>query len=119
MKRFYILAWAAILLLACSLTSGATMSAAVLKTPTERPQTSASPESTQTPTPSPKRCTVTTGAADGRLNMRACAGTGCEVIDILEEGQVLTVLQLGDWLKVQTEANGAGFVNSNYCNVGE
>jgi uncharacterized protein YgiM (DUF1202 family) len=114
MQKFFILALAAIFAISCSLTDGATIGAAVLKTPTERPQTTNTPEIDPTPTQPPKRCTVTTGTAAGRLNLRSCPGTGCGVIGVLEEGQAVTILAAGDWLKVQTEA-GAGYINSNYC----
>ena len=112
-KTFLLLAVAVIFATACSLTSGA----AVLKTPTGTPTASQHAQPMQSPTTSPTRCTVTTGAAGGRLNMRACAGTGCGVIGVLEEGQAVTILAAGDWLKVQTEAGATGFVNSKYCNL--
>jgi uncharacterized protein YgiM (DUF1202 family) len=113
MKRFFILALVAILLLACSLsTNGATMSAAQFK-----PALSATPTPTNqpSPTPRPESCIVT---AD-YLNLRTCGGTACGVIDVLNEGDRLTILARGHWLKVQTEAGAAGFVNSNYCKIAE
>ena len=113
------MALAAILLLSCSLTNGATMSAAIVKTPTERPQRANQPEAIKTPTQTPTRCTVDTGTAAGRLNVRSCGGTNCGVIGILDEGQTVTILAAGNWLNVQTEAGAAGFVNSKYCSIGE
>jgi uncharacterized protein YgiM (DUF1202 family) len=110
-KHLYFLALAALVLMACSLTSGA------LYTPPEQPQPSATPETIATPTQAPQRCIVTTGTAAGRLNLRACAGTACGVIEVLEEGDRLQVVTLGDWLQVETEAGAAGFVNSKYCTL--
>ena len=120
MKSFYILALAVLLVISCSLTeNGATMSAAIVKTPPERPQITNQPETIATPTKGPQRCTVATGTAAGRLNMRACAGTNCGVIFVLDEGDRLTVIDAGSWYHVKTEAGAAGFVNSNYCQIGE
>jgi hypothetical protein len=116
-KTFFILALALILATACSLTNQATRGAAVVKTPPGTPTASATPEIIATPTPSPQRCTVDTGQPQGRVNLRACPGTGCGVIEVLEEGDRLQVVTLGDWLKVQTEAGAVGFVNSNYCTL--
>lgn len=115
-KTFLFLALAALILLACSLTNGATMSgAAVLKTPAERPQRADQPETIATPTPSPERCIVDTGTAGGLLNMRSCAGTNCGVILVLDEGARLDVIDTADgWQEVQTQ-HGRGWINSNYC----
>ena len=120
MQRFHILAWVAILLLACSLTeNGVTMSAAIAKTPPESPTAAQVVQNTPTPRPTPSRCTVATGAAQGRLNMRACAGTNCDVIEVLDEGEMLTILAAGDWLQVKTDAGGTGYIYSKYCKIGE
>ena len=116
MERFYILALAVLLVISCSLTeNGATMSAAILPKATESPQNAPTLKPTQTPTTGPQRCAVTTGTAQGRLNMRACGATNCDVIEVLEEGEMLTILAAGDWLQVQTEAGAAGYINSSYC----
>jgi uncharacterized protein YgiM (DUF1202 family) len=114
-KTFYILAAAAIFAISCSLTNGATMSAAVLKTPTERPQRADTLKAERIPTPSPKRCKVTAGL----LNLRAGAGTSYSVLAVLDEGDDLTILTAGDWIEVQTDKGAAGFVNSKYCRIGE
>ena len=119
MQRFYVLALVAILLLACSLTNGATSGAAILAASTESPQRDETPKATQSPTPTPQRCTVDTGQPQGRLNLRACSSTDCAVIEVLAEGDRLTILAAGDWLNVQTETGAAGFVNSKYCTLGE
>ena len=109
MKRFYILALAATLLLAC----GTTVGAAVLKMPPKRPQNADSLKSEQTPTTSPLRCAVTAGY----LNFRACGATSCDVIEVLEEGARLTILELGDWLQVQTDDGAIGWAYSKYCKL--
>lgn len=117
-KTLFILALAAGFVMACSLTNLPTSGAAVLKTPTGTPTAADTPEAIATPTQAGQRCTVDTGTADGRLNLRACAGTACGVVDVLEEGQALTVISTADgWHSVQTEAGAAGFVNSQYCNL--
>ena len=118
-KTFLLLALAALILLACSLTNQATRGAAVLQTPTESPQEADQPETIATPTQAPQRCTVDTGQPQGRLNLRACPGTSCGVIEVLEEGDRLQVVTLGDWIEAQTDAGAVGFVNSNYCKFGE
>lgn len=115
---FFILALLAILTLACSLSDGENMSAAVLASPsaaTESPQRVQPDQPIQTPAPSPELCTVTAGL----LNLRSCGGTDCEVLAVLKQGDRLTVLELGDWLKVESDTGAAGFVNSNYCEIGE
>jgi len=56
-------------------------------------------------------CTVTAEA----LNLRAGPGTAYPVLTWLYAGQVLTVLQAGAWLQVQTDGGLTGYVNSNYC----
>ena len=115
MKRFYILALAAIFAISCSLTNGATMSAAVLNTPTAAPQRADTLKAERIPTPSPKRCTVTAGL----LNLRSCGGTHCGVLAVLDEGDRLTVLELGDWLQVETNTGLTGYINGAYCANGE
>ena len=118
-KTFLLLAALVALAISCSITNGATMSAAVLKTPTERPQRADTLKAERIPTPSPQHCTVDTGTAAGRLNMRACAGTNCGVLAVLDEGDRLTVLTAGDWIEVQPDKGAAGWINSKYCNIGE
>ena len=97
-KTFFILALAALFVLSCSLTDGATMSAAVIEpdliaSPTASPQSDPNPPTPEIPTstPEPTRCKVT---ADF-LNLRTCDGTSCPVLDVLEEGDLLIVLERG------------------------
>lgn len=108
MKRFLLLGGLAILIMACSLSNGATLSAATLATPSA-PLISPSP----TPSPSPDICIVSAYY----LNVRECASTACAVIDVLESGQPVTVIERGDWLKIET--TGTGYINSTYCEIGE
>ena len=115
MKGFYVLALAVLLVISCSLTNPEALSAAIVKMPPKRPQNADTLKSEQTPTTSPQRCTVDTGTAQGRLNLRACPGTNCGVIFVLDEGDRLTILELGEWLQVQTDDGGTGYINSNYC----
>ena len=75
---------------------------------------------TPTPTPAatvfaPASCSVSTGFANGRLNVRACPGLDCAILGIVREGETLTVTASGDWLSVQF-ANLRGWVNSEYTN---
>jgi uncharacterized protein YgiM (DUF1202 family) len=108
MKRFFILALAALLVISCSLTNGATMSAAqFMPASTETPASTPSPS----PTPSPERCQVSAGL----LNLRTCGGTHCGALAVLQQGDLLTVLERGHWLNVKTDTGAAGFINSKYC----
>ena len=111
------MALAVLLVISCSLTNGATMSAAIAKTPPERPQTTNQPETIATPTKGPQRCTVDTGTAQGRLNLRACPGTNCGVIFVLDEGEMLTVKGSGDWLSVVSSSGRSGWINSKFCKL--
>ena len=119
MKRFFILVLAIVSILACSLTdsNGASINAAQFKPALITATPSPSPTAKiSTSTPSPERCKVTASF----LNLRACPGTSCAVLDVLKAGDLLTVSERGHWLKVETMSGAAGFVNSNYCKtIGE
>jgi hypothetical protein len=69
--------------------------------------------------PEPEReiCHVRTKVNSGILNLRSCGGTTCSVISYLSEGEPLTVLEPGAWLKVETVTSEQGYVNSNYCRM--
>jgi uncharacterized protein YgiM (DUF1202 family) len=110
------LAALAVLAISCSLTNATTSGAAVLNTPTARPQRADTLKAEQTPTTSPTRCTVTAHA----LNVRDCGGVDCAVIDQVTQGDRLTVTGTADgWHRVQLDA-GAGWINSKYCKeIGE
>lgn len=72
-------------------------------------------------TPEPEReiCHVRTNVNSGVLNLRSCAGVSCSVISYLFEGEPLTVIEPGAWIKVETVTNETGYVNSAYCKNGE
>ena len=115
-KTFFILVLTALFVISCSLPNGATMSAATLATPGASP-TAERIDAIPSPSP-PEYCTVT---ADF-LNLRACAGTDCLVLDVLKKGDPLTILERGDWLKIEGEKDEVtltGYINSIYCKMGE
>jgi len=56
---------------------------------------------------------VCTGIPGGKLNLRACARLDCEVIDLLDEGTPLDVLEeQPHWMHITRPADG--WVNSKY-----
>ena len=111
-KTFLTLTLAGLLLIACSLTSGATGAALSAQNAPATPTAADQPETIATPTAGPTRCTVTAHA----LNVRTCAGVDCVVIAQVTQGDQLQVLGTANgWQNVQTEAGAAGFVNSQYC----
>ena len=114
-KTVLLLAALALLVISCSLTNGATMSAAILATSTGTPTAARIDQPTPTPSPTPDRCTVTAHA----LNLRAGAGTSYSVLAVLDEGDDLTILTAGHWLQVETITGAAGWINSKYCKIGE
>ena len=62
------------------------------------------------PTPTPPSCTVTAYT----LNLRTGPGMSYAVKWILERGEVVTILERGDWLKVST-GTATGFIYGRYC----
>lgn len=75
----------------------------------------AQPSRTATNTAAAVTCEVYTGIERGAVNLRSCAGTYCEVIRVLTEGERLTVLTAGNWTHVTTEDGVSGWLNSKYC----
>jgi uncharacterized protein YgiM (DUF1202 family) len=66
-------------------------------------------------TVTPGTCEVYTGIDGGTVNLRTCAGTSCRVLDILTEGESLTIVTAGNWTQV-TRADGVtGWLYSKYC----
>ena len=64
------------------------------------------------PTATLATCTVTADV----LHLRACTGTHCTVLDWLEQGKELTILDANDdWIQVQTQAGDTGWVKGKYC----
>ncbi|NOH04676.1 MAG: SH3 domain-containing protein [Chloroflexi bacterium] len=68
-----------------------------------------------TATDAPEACNVQTGIEGGTVNLRACGGTSCAVLDIVTEGERLTILAAGNWTQVTTESGVTGWLNSKYC----
>ncbi|MBI5944647.1 MAG: SH3 domain-containing protein [Chloroflexi bacterium] len=60
-------------------------------------------------------CKVYTGVDAGTVNLRSCAGTSCGVLDIVTEGDRLTIITAGAWANVTTEDGVTGWINSIYC----
>ena len=57
-------------------------------------------------------CQVNTQA----LNLRECGNITCRVVNWLQIGQQLIVMETsGEWLKVQTPDGKTGWVNGKYC----
>jgi len=77
--------------------------------------TAAAPTATVTPTVGGAVCVVRTGYDSGTVNLRTCAGVTCAVLDIVTEGERLTVLAAGNWTHVTTKDGVTGYINSNYC----
>ena len=66
--------------------------------------------------PSPTATTVTCMVTADALHLRACAGTHCTVLDWLEQGEKLTILDTNDdWSQVQTQTGDTGWVKGKYC----
>jgi uncharacterized protein YraI len=63
----------------------------------------------------PGTCEVYTGITGGTVNLRTCAGTSCRVLDILTEGESLSIVTAGNWTQA-TRADGVtGWLYSKYC----
>ena len=77
------------------------------------------PGPTQTAAPLPTRtldtCNVRSGIEGGTVNLRACGSTACGVLDVLTEGESLTIITVGQWVNVTTEKGTIGWINSKYC----
>jgi uncharacterized protein YgiM (DUF1202 family) len=73
------------------------------------------PTSTAARIATAEACRVNTGVDAGTVNLRACGSVACGVLDIVTEGERLTIVTAGAWTQV-TRADGVtGWVNSNYC----
>lgn len=60
-------------------------------------------------------CEVYTGIERGTVNLRSCGSTSCAVVDIVTEGESLSIVSAGNWANVATVGNVRGWLNSNYC----
>ena len=112
-RKFLILLGMMALILACVPTMGglyqlphsaSTSSATV--TATEQTMPTVQPTATATPT-----CTVTATSLHLRDAGRANAG----VVGYLFAGDVVRVLDDGDWLMIETASGQVGFVHGGYC----
>lgn len=72
-------------------------------------------QASQTATDAPEACNVQTGIEGGTVNLRTCAGVSCAVLDIVTEGERLTVNIAGNWANVTTADGVTGYINSKYC----
>ena len=68
-----------------------------------------------TSTARPDTCEVITGVDGGTVNLRACGSIACEVLDIVTEGERLTILTADAWANVTSADGVTGWINSNYC----
>ncbi len=84
--------------------------------PTLLPVGNKIPTFTPTTTPQPAICEISTGYPAGVVNVRACAGVDCAILTQANEGDRLTVLAPGAWVKVQS-GDTTGWVNSKFCEV--
>ena len=75
----------------------------------------ADPTSTAARIATAEACRVNTGVDGGTVNLRACGAIACEVLDIVTEGERLTILTADAWTQVTTESGLTGWINSNYC----
>lgn len=73
------------------------------------------------PAQAPKTCQVKTGLPDGRLNLRACGGPACPILETVHEGEILTQVSPSatagqdGWLEVVTTSGLTGWVKSRFC----
>ena len=108
--------------LACSLTDPAPAphqaSLAAATTPSPRPTSEPTPTPTASPTQADGGGHVCAIVADA-LNVRACAGLDCAVIDWLLHGQTINAAPAGPGWLVLTLADGrAGYIAARYCDFG-
>ena len=73
------------------------------------------PTSTAARIATAEACRVNTGVDGGTVNLRACGSVACGVLDIVTEGERLTIVTAGTWTQVTTADGVTGWVNSNYC----
>lgn len=64
------------------------------------------------PTIESRMCATVT--ADEALHLRAAPNEKATHIEYLTAGQVVTVLDLGPWWKIKTEAGQVGYANARY-----
>jgi uncharacterized protein YgiM (DUF1202 family) len=60
-----------------------------------------------------------TVVVNGDVNLRACAGTQCEVLQVADSGSFLSVIGIdGDWYQVELEDGATAFIASNLTTRG-
>lgn len=78
--------------------------------------TGTAPAATVTASTTPRpSCVIETGYDAGRVNLRRAATRNSAALDVLHEGERVTVLHAGQWMNVQTREGLAGFIYSRYC----
>ena len=115
MTKYY-LALLPMFVLACSLTTplNSDEQAGRMQAPSATERSLPEMETPVQPTPTLvlPTCTVIATA----LHLRDCAGLHCMVINWLEQGEELTVLDTSiDWIQVQTLTGETGWVKTEYC----
>ena len=102
-----------IFLLACSLTTPASLPQDVLAQVSDITHLATA---TQDPDPILHTMQATCTVSAQSLHLRECAGLHCTVLAWLSVGDVLEVLDTDqDWIKVITPAGQTGWVHSKYC----
>ena len=115
-KNIYFYGVFALLILSCSLVDSSS-SNQVTQSASEYPE--ARELTILLDKPKPEHCTVETEYEQGKVNLRVGPGTAFDVLVVLQEGDKLEVLTFGDWLKVSSANGLSGYINSNYCTIGE
>lgn len=125
MKRIYLLILLALPAIACTLTqipSAITTAKTITpRTAQEAPQRARIESHEQSPTPPAIAAIVNAG----KVNLRACAGTSCKVIKVLEAGQAVTITTEqtitpdgGQWIYIRAD-DFAGWINKKFLNYKE
>jgi uncharacterized protein YgiM (DUF1202 family) len=90
-------------------------------TPTET-LTKPAPTASQAPLPTATERAHCKVIAQEALNLRDGPGLSFVVIGWLSPGEQLTLTNTpaqGSWIQITTESNLMGWINSNYCKIGE
>jgi uncharacterized protein YgiM (DUF1202 family) len=120
MKKYLPLLALVLFTLACSLTAqlSASPTPPALASPAPDPAPSqGKPAPAWTASPTPPGVYIVTAHA---VNLRACPGLDCVILDTLTQGQAVTVLDTlpapdgGTWTNVTTLTGRSGWINSKY-----
>lgn len=63
----------------------------------------------------PSLCIVTTGMPGGKLYFLDGPDVFSKIIGVLTEGDVLSIVHIGDWYQVTTSGGTTGWVHPSYC----